>query len=116
MLWLPETSWTAPFFSSCSRKSLAALILMPNFVATAYGVKTFIFLISATFFSFLFLGFSFSSLACWRSICFKPSFFFPPIFTCFLQLLVRELEGLAYFNLMLALPLFKRHAKLLLNF
>src|SRR4030066_633731 len=139
MLWLPETSWTAPFFSSCSRKSLAALILMPNFVATAYGVKTFIFVISPTFFSFLASGattpmmvrfsfggpafsfflslpFSSSSLTCCRSICFKPSFFFPPIFTCFLQLSVRELEGLAYFNLMLTLPLFKRDAKFLFHF
>src|SRR3989337_2296318 len=112
---------------------------MPNFVATAYGVKTFIFMISATFFSFLASGattpmmvlfsfggpafsfflsldFSSSSLTCWRSICFKPSFFFPPILKCFLQLLVRELIGLAYFNLMFALPLFKRDAKLLLHF
>src|SRR4030067_232850 len=129
----------APFFSNCSRKSLAALILMPNFVATADGVKTLIFMISATFFSFLASGaitpiivrfsfggpvfsfflslpFSSSSLTCCRSICFRPSFFFPPIFTCFLQLSVRELEGLAYFNLMLALPFFKRDAKLHFHF
>ena len=67
-----------------------------------------------SFFLF-FRFFTSSSFPCWRSICFMPSFFFPPmIITC--VFCSQHLDWLAYFNLMFLFPLFDWNAKFLFNF
>src|SRR5665647_1583515 len=69
-------------------------------------------------FSFFFASFDLSSsvLTCCFSICFMPSFFFPPIFSLAETFYSQHLDWLAYFNLMFLFPFFDWNAKFLLYF